>query len=211
MPIQQFVISGTDTGLGKTVFSAALVGVLDAYYYKPVQAGLDEPDDSQLVAKYSGVAAEKILPERYRLTTPASPHIAAEIDGIEITSRELILPTVDGPLVIEGAGGLMVPLNRRELYLEQFARWRVPLVLCARTSLGTINHTLLSVAALKQADVPIHGIAFIGDENKDSQRTIVDFAQVRSLGRLPWLETITPQLLRQAWLDNFDLQEFKTK
>ena len=207
---QSFVVSGTDTDIGKTVFCAALVGVLDAYYYKPVQAGLDPPSDSDFVAQYSQVAAEKILPERYRLNTPASPHIAAEIDGIEITPEDLVLPTVDGPLVVEGAGGLMVPLNRSELFLDQFARWQLPVILCARTSLGTINHTLLSVAALKQAGVPIHGIAFIGHENKDSQQTIIDFSQVRNLGRLPWLKKMTPKTLRQAFVDNFDIKEFRT-
>jgi dethiobiotin synthetase len=110
--------------------------------------------------------------------------------------------------VVEGAGGLMVPLTRRTLFIDVFARWGAPVVLCARTALGTINHTLLSVEALKARRVPLKGIAFIGEAMPDSERTIVEFARVRSLGRLPWLEEITPDGLRQVFAQNFDPTDF---
>src|SRR5262249_32504621 len=100
------VVTGTDTGIGKTVFSTALVGALDGCYWKPVQSGLEEETDSEIVGRLSGLAADRILPERYRLKTPASPHLAAEIDGITIDPERLQLPEVSHPLVIEGAGGL---------------------------------------------------------------------------------------------------------
>ncbi|HVX77180.1 MAG TPA: dethiobiotin synthase, partial [Bradyrhizobium sp.] len=133
------VVTGTDTGIGKTVFSAALVRALDGCYWKPVQSGLEEETDSAIVHRLSGLAAERILPERYRLKTPASPHLAATLDGISIDPAQLQLPDVSRPLVVEGAGGLLVPLTRELTYIDMFVRWRAPVVLCARTTLGTIN------------------------------------------------------------------------
>ncbi|RWF14555.1 MAG: ATP-dependent dethiobiotin synthetase BioD, partial [Mesorhizobium sp.] len=145
----QIVVTGTDTGIGKTVFAAGLAGLLDGVYWKPVQAGIDEGTDSETVSRLAGLSAERVLPEAWRLTEPLSPHRAAELDGVEIDTRALVLPATDRPLVVEGAGGLMVPVNRRALYIDIFARWRAPVVLCARTGLGTINHTLLSIEALR--------------------------------------------------------------
>ena len=161
----RIVVSGTDTGVGKTVFSAALAGALDGYYWKPIQSGLDEETDSQTVLRLSGLAPERVLPEAYRLRTPASPHFAAELDGITIDHRTLEVPNADRSLVIEGAGGLLVPLTRSVTYLDLMARWRLPVVLCARTALGTINHSLLSIEALRARDVVILGVSFIGEEN----------------------------------------------
>lgn len=141
--MQRLIVTVTDTGIGKTVFSAGLAGALGGYYWKPVQSGLDGETDSDTVRRLSGLAAERILPERYRLATPASPHLAAEIDRVTIDPDQLEPPATPEPLVIEGAGGLMVPLTREVTAIDLFARWDAPLVLCARTTLGTINHTLL--------------------------------------------------------------------
>ena len=135
------VVAGTDTEIGKTVFSAGLAALLGANYWKPVQAGLEGETDSQIVARLGGLSADRIVPERYSLKTPASPHQAAAIDGVRIAMDSLDVPdTGDRPLVIEGSGGLLVPLNDTTLYIDVFARWRLPVVLCARTALGTINH-----------------------------------------------------------------------
>lgn len=205
------VVSGTDTGLGKTVFAAMLTAALDAVYWKPVQSGTEDGTDAKTVARLAGVARERILPEAYVLSQPLSPHRSAELDGVEIDADALELPEPrpDGrPLVVEGAGGLMVPLTRRTLFIDVFARWGAPVVLCARTALGTINHTLLSVEALRARGVPLLGIAFIGEAMPDSERTIVEFARVRRLGRLPWLDKVTPDGLRQAFAENFDLADF---
>lgn len=114
----RIVVTGTDTGIGKTVFAAALAGALDATYWKPVQSGLEDETDSGAVQRLSGLAADRILPERYRLQTPASPHLAAEIDGVDIDVAALELPSVSRPLVVEGAGGLMVPLTRETTYID---------------------------------------------------------------------------------------------
>jgi len=202
---RHFVVTGTDTGIGKTVFSAALAGALDGYYWKPVQSGLDEETDSETVRRLSGLSAERIFPEAWRLQTPVSPHLSAEIDGVAIDPDALRLPETDRPLVVEGAGGLLVPLTRQSTYIDVFARWGRPVILCARTGLGTINHTLLSVEALRQRRIPIMGIAFIGEERSDTQAIIAEMSGVPVLGRLPVLDVLTSENLRQAFRDHFDL------
>ncbi|HQS10653.1 MAG TPA: dethiobiotin synthase [Xanthobacteraceae bacterium] len=205
------VVTGTDTGIGKTVFSAALAGALGAHYWKPVQSGLEEETDSALVRRLARLPAHRIPPEAYRLNTPASPHLAAELDGVTIDPEALEPPKVEGPLVIEGAGGLMVPLTRTLLTIDQFAHWGFPVVLCARTQLGTINHTLLSVEALKKRGIPLLGIAFVGDEMADSQETIAAFSGAKILGRLPRLVPLTPDALAAAFSAAFDLADFAPK
>ncbi|OWY08789.1 dethiobiotin synthase [Thioclava sp. F42-5] len=187
------VVTGTDTGIGKTVFSAALTLTLQASYWKPVQAGLDEETDSETVARLTG---RPTLPEAWRLRTPASPHLAARLDRVEIGSLEL--PEVKGPLVIEGAGGALVPLNGNRLYADQMADWGAPVIVVARTTLGTINHSLLTIEALRARGVPLVGIAFVGDEVADSQDTICRIAELPSLGRLPFMSDLTTQGLRDA-------------
>jgi len=205
---QRIVVTGTDTGIGKTVFSAGLTSFLGAKYWKPVQSGLDEETDSEIVARLGGLSPDRILPERYRLRTPASPHRAAEIDGIAIETQSLGVPDGDGRLVIEGAGGLMVPLNRDTLYVDLFARWQLPVVLCARTALGTINHSLLSIEALRSRKIDILGIAFVGDENADTEAAICRMGRLRKLGRLPWLSPLDAPTLRFAFERSFSRDDF---
>lgn len=202
---KRIVITGTDTGIGKTVFSAGLAGLLDGFYWKPVQSGLDEETDSQVVKRLAGLPPGRVLPEVYRLKEPLSPHRSAELDGVAIDVAKLSLPDLPSPIVIEGAGGLMVPLNRRTKFIDIFAQWRVPVILCARTALGTINHTLLSIEALRARSIPLIGIAFIGEEVADTQRTIVEFSGARQLGRLPLLDRLTSETLREAMVAGFDL------
>ncbi|AVT77081.1 ATP-dependent dethiobiotin synthetase BioD [Rhodopseudomonas palustris] len=204
----RIIVTGTDTGIGKTVFAAALAGALDASYWKPVQSGLEDETDACAVQRLSGLAADRILPERYRLNTPASPHLAAAIDGVSIDYNALELPAVPRPLVVEGAGGLMVPLTREVTYIDVFARWKAPLVLCARTSLGTINHTLLSIEAIRARDIPLFGVAFLGDENTDSEQIITELGRTRRLGRLPLLATLEAAALRAAFAAAFDPRDF---
>jgi len=202
------IVTGTDTGIGKTVFSATLVGALDGCYWKPVQSGLEEETDSEVVRRLSGLAAERILPERYRLNTPASPHLAASIDGVTIDPRQLQLPNVSRPLIVEGAGGLLVPLTREFTYIDMFAQWHAPVVLCARTALGTINHTLLSIEAIRARGIALLGVAFIGDEKPDSEGIIVELGRTRRLGRLPRLSSLTPDTLKTAFAAHFDVKDF---
>lgn len=200
--MSRYVVTGTDTGIGKTVVAAGLAQALGARYWKPVQAGLDEGTDCDTVAALSG---QEVLPEAYRLVTPCSPHQAAAIDGVTIDPARLALPEGEGPLVVEGAGGVLVPLSEDLLYADLFARWGLPVVLVARTALGTINHSLLSLEALRSRGVPIAGIAFVGDENAETERVICSIGKVRRLGRLPWLDPLNPETLRAAFAAGFDL------
>ncbi len=202
------VVTGTDTDIGKTVFAAGLTAALGARYWKPVQAGLADGSDAASVVTL-GVPAEHVLPEAYRLTTPCSPHLAAEIDRVTIDPDRLALPEVDGPLVVEGAGGVMVPVTRDLIFADLFARWGKPVVLVARTGLGTINHSLLSIEALRSRGVPILGIAFVGDAVEDSEATIATLGKVRRLGRLPRLDPLNAATLAQAFSANFDLEVFR--
>jgi dethiobiotin synthetase len=209
MPFRPIIVTGTDTGIGKTVFAAALAGALGAHYWKPVQAGIeDEGTDAQRVAHLSGLPRERVLDEAYCLQTPCSPHLAAEIDGLAIDPARLSLPALEGHLVVEGAGGVLVPLSRSRTYADQFASWRAPVVLVARTMLGTINHSLLSIEALRARSVPILGIAFVGDPVEDSEATICAMAGVKRLGRLPPVDPLEPEALRAAFAANFRLEDF---
>jgi dethiobiotin synthetase len=204
----RLIVTGTDTGIGKTVFAAGLAGALDGVYWKPVQAGIEDETDRATVLRLSGLAPEHVLAEVYRLRTPASPHLAAERDGIVIDPDALTLPVTTRPLVVEGAGGLLVPLTRRMTYIDVMARWNAPVVLCARTTLGTINHSLLSVEALRARNIAIVGIAFVGDENQESERIIVELGRVRRLGRLPHLDPLTSSSLRAAFVQHFRIEDF---
>ena len=204
----RIIVTGTDTGIGKTVFAAALAGALGAYYWKPIQAGLLEETDRQAVLRLSGLSEERLLPEAYRLKTPASPHLAAAIDGITIDPDALVLPNTDGSLVVEGAGGLLVPLTREVAYIDVMAKWRAPVVLCARTTLGTINHSLLSIEALRTRGIPLLGIVFIGEEGAETERIIVEMGHVRRLGRLPYLAPLTGEMLRAAFALHFQIDDY---
>jgi dethiobiotin synthetase len=204
----RIIVAGTDTGVGKTVFATALAGALGAIYWKPIQAGLLEETDRQTVLRLSGLSEERVLPEAYRLKTPASPHLAAEIDGIAIDPEALVLPDTNGPLVVEGAGGLLVPLTRDVAYIDVIGRWRAPVALCARTTLGTINHSLLSIEALRARGIPLLGVAFIGDEDAESERIIVEMGHAQRLGRLPRLAPLTGDLLRAAFARHFNIGDF---
>lgn len=203
----RFVVTGTDTGIGKTVFSAALAGALRAHYWKPVQSGLDDGADRDAVASLAQLPPELVLPEAYRLTQPLSPHRAAELDGLQIDPARLAPPELDN-LVVEGAGGALVPITRSTLYADLFAWWNLPVIVVARTGLGTINHSLLTVEALRGRGVPIHGIAFVGAANEDNEQTIAAMGKVKRLGRLDPLDPLTPATLAAAFARGFAKGDF---
>ena len=208
----RIIVTGTDTDVGKTVFAAVLTGAIDGCYWKPVQAGLDGGGDRASVARLAGIAPDRVLPEAYRLTTPCSPHRAAEIDGVTIDPARLVppVPSIPGdrPLVIEGAGGALVPLTRALVYADVFAGWDAPVVVVARTALGTINHSLLTIEALRHRGVPILGVAFIGEAVPDSEETICAMGRVKRLGRLPMLPRLDAATLAAAFADHFSVTDF---
>lgn len=202
----RFVITGTDTGIGKTVFAAALTHALSAYYWKPIQSGLAEID-SETVINLGGLPPTQVLPEVYKLTTPVSPHLSARLDSVVIDTNALSLPNSQR-LVIEGAGGILVPLTEEKVFADVFAQWQIPTILCARTRLGTINHTLLSLEALRARAIPIHGVVFIGDAEAETETIISKLGQVTILGRLPLLNPLTKKNLHHAFLKHFHLDDF---
>lgn len=204
-----FLVTGTDTGIGKTIVCAMLVQALDAAYFKPVQAGLDEPTDTDTVQMLSGLPSNRFLEETYRLKEPASPHLSAAMEGIEIETDRLQLPDSDIPLIVEGAGGVMVPLTREILFLDIFARWGLPTIVVARTSLGTINHTLLSVKALRDRGVLVHGVIFVGDAHEENERIIPHLGNVQHLGRVPFLDPLDKDSLSRTFQNNFDIANFQ--
>jgi len=192
--------------------AAMLTLALDGTYWKPVQSGIEGGVDTKAVQKMTGLPNERFLPENYVFTEALSPHRAAELDEMHIDVDALAIPEVEGPLIIEGAGGLMVPLTRENLLVNLFKKWnedeRVPAILVARTGLGTINHTLLSLEALWNRKIPVHGIIFVGEKNEDNMRTIADFSDVKVLGRFPMLDSLDAKSLTGAFSENFDLKDF---
>lgn len=206
----QFVITGTGTDIGKTVFAAGLTGLIGADYWKPVQTGVtgDGPapqgGDAAFVREMTGARIHDslaVLPE------PLSPHRAAELAGVTLEPETWTIPQAD-PLVIEGAGGVLVPMTRNILSADLFARWGLPVVLVAATGLGTISHTATAVESLRGRGVILHGIAFVGEDNPDNIATIAELTGARVLGRLPRLDPLTPDALRAAMQAAFDPRDF---
>lgn len=198
-PNHQLVICGTDTDVGKTVVSALMVQGLGARYWKPVQSGLDGGGDSGRLRTLLELPVERLLPEAYRLQTPVSPHWAAEQEGITIDPARLALPAVEGPLVVETAGGLLVPLRRDWLQIEQLAVWGLPVLLVARSGLGTLNHTLLSVEALRRRGIPLLGLVLNGPLHPDNPATLAALGETPVLAQLPPLEPLTAAELARQW------------
>lgn len=204
---RRLVVAGTDTGVGKTLISAMLVRALAAHYWKPIQAGLPplstEPSDSQQVQTLSGCPSSAILPVAYDLQHPASPHWAAEQEGITLERQRLWPPDEEEEegkaLVVELAGGLLVPITRNLLQIDVMAEWALPVVLVARAGLGTINHTLLSLEALRRRRVPVLGLVLNGDGFADNATVLPQMGRTRLLGHVPPLQTLDPEVLDQVW------------
>lgn len=204
-----FIITGTDTGIGKTVASAMLVQALGYNYWKPIQSGIEDGGvDTRRVQKMTDLPNDRFLPEKYVFSEPLSPHRAAEIDDMKVDLEDMDIPQSDNPLIIEGAGGLMVPLTRDNLLINQFKKWGVPVILCARTGLGTINHTLLSLEALWARDINVQGLIFIGDNNDDNMVTIKEFSKAKILGHIPMMEELNAQSLQDCFDRNFRREDF---
>ena len=198
-PPLRLVICGTDTDVGKTIVSALFVQGLDAAYWKPVQSGAEGGGDRQRVIDLLELPKERWQPEAYAFQAPVSPHWAAEREGQCIDPDQLQLPSIDGPLVVETAGGLMVPLTRHWLQIQQLERWQLPVVLVARSGLGTLNHTLLSLEALRRRNIPILGLVINGPLHADNPRTLNELGDVPLLCELPPLEPLNAPALAREW------------
>ena len=193
MSQNQFFVSGISTEVGKTVCSALLVKALEADYWKPVQSGDLHHTDSMKVASWNGLELPppRFHPETHRLTEPMSPHASADIDGVHIHLSDFQLPQTEAPLIVEGAGGLMVPLNEEDTILDLMAQLQLPVVLVSRNYLGSINHTLLSIAQLKQRQIPIAGLVFNGPVVPSTEQVIVKMTEVPVLFRIPELDHVS--------------------
>lgn len=184
-------VTGTDTGIGKTVVAACLARAWRAGYWKPVQTGAATgDDDTATVAALAGLAAASVLAPSYVLQAPLSPHAAAELEGIRISMDAIAPPDTPHPLVVEGAGGLYVPLNERDFMIDLMARLALPVVLVARSTLGTINHTLLSLAALRSRALPIAGVVLNGPPNAGNRTAIERFGRVRIVAELARIDPL---------------------
>ncbi|WP_020536272.1 dethiobiotin synthase [Lewinella cohaerens] len=197
---KKFFVSGISTEIGKTVCSAILVKALEADYWKPVQSGDLHNTDSMKVAAWNGLALPhpRFHPETHRLTEPMSPHASAEIDGVHIKLNDFQVPTTDKTLIIEGAGGLMVPLNEQDTLLDLMRDLQTPVILVSRNYLGSINHTLLSIAQLRQAEVPIAGVVFNGPSTPSTESIILQMTKVPFLFRIPELSELSLPAIDEA-------------
>ena len=198
---EKFFVTGTDTNVGKTIVSALLTLGLQATYWKPIQSGLEPITDSDYVRSVTGLDASFFVPERFRLTQPLSPHAAAAIDQIEIRLSDFQLPRSlpHAHLIVEGAGGLLVPINSQDLMIDLIKALNLPVCLVARSTLGTINHTLLSLAQLRQAEIPVLGVILNGERNRINREAIAHYGNVQILGELDKLDDINPMTLKTAF------------
>jgi dethiobiotin synthase len=206
---QSLFVTGTDTNVGKTLLSALLVAALDAIYWKPIQTGARDGTDRHTVMKLAQILEAQTVPETYCFDPPVSPHLAAEASGVRIDLARIRPPAnVAKPIIAEGAGGILVPVNESELMLDLARHIGFPVLIAARAALGTINHTLLTVRALACAKIHIQGLVMIGHRNKDNERSIEHFGAVPVIGTIPWLDTIDREALLTVYRSSFDRKYF---
>lgn len=197
--IERIFVSGIGTGVGKTVASAVLVQALEAEYWKPIQTGAGEDDDSKIVARLASHSDVKIHKEAFSLKLPASPHHAASHENITIRCSDLVVPRCERTLIIEGAGGLLVPINESSLMIDLVTQFNAVCVLVAGSYLGNINHSLLSIEALKSRGLPFAGIIFNGEPNLESERIILKISGAKCICRINKLSPLDPaNIARQA-------------
>jgi len=206
---KRIIICGTDTDVGKTIVSSFFVQGLKGIYWKPIQSGTEEGSDTKTVCKLLNLEPNRYLSERYKFKAPVSPHWAAEQESSFIEPNNLHLPNIDKLIIIETAGGLMVPLNRNWLQIDQLKVWGAPIILVARTGLGTLNHTLLSLEALKNRNLDVLGIVLNGPPHKDNPKTLEQFGDTKILASLPIFDEVNAKVLSQEWHKQQLDQKFK--
>lgn len=193
----KLIIAGIGTEVGKTVASAIVVEALRANYWKPVQSGALTDSDTNTVRDLISNPVSHFHEEAYRLREPLSPHAAAELDGVRIELERIQLPRTDNALVVELAGGLLVPLNDHDLTIDWVQQTGLPVVLVSRNYLGSINHTLLSVEACRSRDIPLLGILFNGPTVVATELFILNYTKLPCLGRIADEPEITPAVIRR--------------
>ena len=194
--MKKYFITGTDTDIGKSVVSALLTMVFDASYWKPIQSG---SSDLLQVKKWTQLPDERFFPSSYYLQAPLSPDQAAKQEGITIDLEKCILPDTKQTLIVEGAGGVFAPLNQDQRMIDLIKKLNIPVIIVARGTLGTINHTLLTIEALRAREIPIRGIVFNGELNPDNQTAIESWGKVKTLFHVPRFKEINNEVL-QSWI-----------
>ena len=205
-------ITGTDTGVGKTVTAAALMhryrAAAPLRYWKPIQTGIEEDDDTAVVRDLGGCAEQEIFDQGARLPRPVSPHLAARLHGSAIDVESMIqLVAGERPQtrwIVEGAGGVLVPLNSKEKMIDLMARLGLPAVVVARSRLGTINHTLLTLEALRSRALVVAGVVMVGELNSDNRAAIEEFCNVPVLAEMPRFAVLTSAALGPWSREHFD-------
>jgi dethiobiotin synthetase len=201
---ESLFVSGTDTEIGKTVVSSMLTIGLSAGYWKPVQSGRDPHSDTEFVQQATGLPDSHFYSETYSLAEPMSPHAAADIDGVSIKLDQFNMPSFSQPhLIAEGAGGLIVPLNDQHYVIDLISHLNLPTLLVARSGLGTLNHTLLSLEALQRRNIEIFGVILVGDRHPSNEETISTHGGIENLFTLPVLPEINPETLKRAFDQTF--------
>lgn len=197
---EKLFVTGTDTDIGKTVVSSILVSGLKADYWKPIQAGRDPISDTEFVMKATGLPEDHFHQESFDLTEPMSPHAAAEIDGVSIRFDDIHEPETNHEhLIIEGAGGLIVPINDDQYVIDLITHFGYPVLLVAKSGLGTLNHTLLSLEAMRNRDISVFGVVLVGDRHDSNEKTIIKYGNVQRLFRLPILPDLKPKTVSAAF------------
>jgi dethiobiotin synthetase len=191
MKLSQYFVTGIDTDIGKTIISAILVEALEADYWKPIQAGNLEESDSRVVEQLISNEQSHFFKECYRFKTAASPHYAANLEGTKMDYNKFQLPETNNNLIVEGAGGLFVPITKKHLIIDLIQKLNLPVVLVSKHYLGSINHTLSSIFALQSRNIPIAGIIFNGDYVRSSQDFILEYSNINSLGNIPKMKYIS--------------------
>lgn len=210
---QRFFITGTDTGVGKTVASALLCAALGAVYWKPIQTGTREGTDRDAVMRLAGLARNRTLAEAYRFAPPVSPHLAARRAGVRITLRKIRAPALAAQenLIAEGAGGVLVPINETQSMRDLMSHLGLPVLLVSRTSLGTINHTLLSLAALRSARLEVRGVILVGNRNIENRKAIERYGSAAVVGFIPPMAKLDRSALLGTFRKNFDRNVFRPR
>lgn len=203
-------ITGTDTNVGKTLLSALLCAALPGRYWKPIQTGARETIDSEQVKSWAGLEDDRVLTGSYLLDEPVSPHLAARLAGREITLEKIKPPALDSglPLIVEGAGGIMVPINSHQFMTDLIRHLNLPIVLAARSTLGTINHSLLSLRHLRNEGIRVLGVVLLGPQNHENKKAIEHYGGARVIGEIPMLETINRETLCEVYRRHFNKEDF---
>ena len=186
------------------MLSALLCAALNASYWKPIQTGTEVDSDSRTVKLLAELAEDRVLTEAYQFAPAISPHLAAQREGVRIDLAKIKLPAGNAPLIVEGAGGVFVPVNERELMVDLMRQLRLPVLLAARSSLGTINHTTLSLAGLRNLGVDVAGVVIIGAPNAENRAAIEEYGKVRVVGEIPWLTELNRSVLLEIFRTRFD-------